>query len=157
LTLLLVTILSSCVVTDEIQFEDYENIPLSIKDYEPSTNIFSVTKKDLKTFSITIVDPDIDENTIDDLQARIIFESDLIDRNPNNCYDKESVEIDGTIAYKITCTINLGAGYSIPDNSLLEVKMEVSDRGFDSPDDAYLVFVNWVLMIELTDEGEWLK
>jgi hypothetical protein len=156
----------SCIVTNQIDFEDEVNSPLTVISFSPVEPIqtIEVDADDDVAFTILVWDPDIMDES--NMRARLYIsrESDSEDtpHQVRNCEPTaaqeplstegidESYTQNGTLA-EVTCSDN---PYYIvldsPPGTLVSVRMEVSDLGYtgDVPTEgAYTVDIMWLFRV----------
>jgi hypothetical protein len=157
LVCVLAVLLSGCVVTDKIEFEEAENQPFAILSRDPEGNIIPGDKGSIKNLSVLIWDPDFEE--IDDvpLAGKLLIESDRWSSSvtyycPAPVVPEETIETadESKVIYLLACPFNLPN--EISTGTLLEITLYVSDLGFYRNGEAKLganvVEVNWVIRMQ---------
>jgi hypothetical protein len=131
----------SCVVTDKIEFEDWENRQISIERDTPASPSIQVAVDDSPgnntfwtKFSVKVWDADVVDAEDSHIAARLIYQIDnWTDPDSSECgvpeLDSEAKDGEGPPVFRITCSLNVGnTGMGV--NNLLYVRLLVSDLGF---------------------------
>ncbi len=144
-------IVSGCVVTEKIEFDEVVNHPFAVLSQDPHETYLTAERDSTETFSVTIWDPDFDEVADIPLTGLLVATSDVWSRPyyPSNC-SPESLAPDeeGRISYEVACDVTLAG---IGAGTLVEFTLVVSDKGFYSNkeprDGANVMRTTWVVEV----------
>jgi hypothetical protein len=155
--LCLALLVSSCVVTDEIEFQDKINMPPQLVWTEPVTDVLHMVDDDTRqTFTVQVWDPDEKDANSYEGMITIIEESNAV--QPRKTSDRSCIvnvdtppdpsEYDGGILVTFDCSVDFSLN-ATPVETTLIVEVDVSDRGFlGFPDEvargANHIRVTWV-------------
>ena len=142
---------ASCVVADEIDFQDKVNYPPQFVSSEPANDVINYTQDGVLTeFNVSIWDPDKDDFTLYDGRISLIeqLSSSVQIVDTFSCNEPvlgESDVYEGGALISVTCTLTMRATDAAAQN--LIVLVELSDRGYGAgnvtPEDARTIQVMW--------------
>lgn len=148
-----------CIVTDEIEFEDYVNNPPEVVEVDPDNQIIQSWCKASYSFTVVVWDPD--EADAYSYAARLSMW--IEPHSPSNPVSKECVvtelatageqleEYKTGVQLNVACTIELQQYQGLQEDTLLLFEVQVSDQGYNQsalPAGARTAEVVWVGRVE---------
>ena len=133
-----VLVFTSCVVTDEIEFQDKINMPPQLVWTEPVTDVLHMVDDDTRqSFTVQVWDPDKKDADSYEGMITIIEESNMVlpkKTSDGSCIatvetSPDSSEYDGGILVTFDCSVDFSLN-ATPVETTLIVEVDVSDRGF---------------------------
>jgi hypothetical protein len=151
-------LLSGCVVTDKITFEEAENNPIALWPILPEEHITAVNGDETINFTVKVMDPDIYDSDNPEIGALLTYSTSYWESREEVCQnspipvpeEENPFDVDGVV-FEIVCPLDLNS-FGFINDTILSVTMTVSDLGFQQHSHkprkgAQLVTHNWGLQI----------
>ena len=147
-------LLTGCVVTDKITFDEAMNHPIAYLYADPPDHIISTSQKKIISLKVIVWDPDIYDADEQQIEARLAYTTDYWEGDEYDCKSVRALlgeeniyDIEG-IPFEVQCDLDLRSLELIGD-TLLSVTMTISDLGFQNNGNpkkrSQLVVHNWAV------------